>query len=141
MTTAENIAIAELVVYIPIALLTLLVIFRHGFHKQLGWIYLSIFSGIRIAGAIMEILSIKSPDNENDREWAIILQSVGLSPLLLATLGLLKRMLVSLPLLLTVLRKRISGTDMAKVVMKQLLEFLPIPCHRETFFCNYQASL
>lgn len=96
MTTAENIAIAELVVYIPIALLTLLVIFRHGFHKQLGWIYLSIFSGIRIAGAIMEILSTKNPNNENDREWAIILQSVGLSPLLLATLGLLKRMLVPL---------------------------------------------
>jgi hypothetical protein len=90
--TAEHIAIAELVIYIPVTLLAIFVVFRHGFHKQLGWIYLCIFGVIRIAGAIMEVLSTKNPDNDNDKEWAIILQSVGLSPLLLSTLGLLKRM-------------------------------------------------
>ncbi|KAJ5396323.1 uncharacterized protein N7487_010626 [Penicillium crustosum] len=42
-------------------------------------------------GAIMEILSTKNPNNANYKEWAVILQSVGLSPLLLSTLGLLKR--------------------------------------------------
>ncbi|KAJ6032056.1 hypothetical protein N7540_002788 [Penicillium herquei] len=89
--TAEHIAIAELVIYIPVTLLTIVVVLRHGFHKQLGWIYLSIFGVIRIAGAIMEVLSTNHPDNTNDKEWAIILQSVGLSPLLLSTLGLLKR--------------------------------------------------
>ncbi|KAJ6103639.1 hypothetical protein N7486_003861 [Penicillium sp. IBT 16267x] len=89
--TAEHIAIAELVIYIPVTLLAIFVVFRHGFHKQLGWIYLCIFGIIRIAGAIMEILSTKTPDNENDKEWALILQSIGLSPLLLSTLGLLKR--------------------------------------------------
>lgn len=94
--TAEGIAIAELVVYIPIALLAIFVVFRHGFHRQLGWIYLCIFCGIRIGGSIMEILSSKHPDNANDKEWATILQSVGLSPLLLSTLGLLKRMSVRL---------------------------------------------
>ncbi|KAJ5637059.1 hypothetical protein N7490_006938 [Penicillium lividum] len=90
--TAEHIAIAELVIYIPVTLLSIFVVFRHGFHKQLGWIYLCIFGAIRIAGAIMEILSNKHPDNANDKEWALILQSVGLSPLLLSTLGLLKRL-------------------------------------------------
>lgn len=93
--TAEHIAIAELVIYIPVTLLAIFVVFRHGFHKQLGWIYLCIFGVIRIAGAIMEVLSNKHPDNANDKEWALILQSVGLSPLLLSTLGLLKRMCVT----------------------------------------------
>ncbi|KAJ5725464.1 uncharacterized protein N7483_006821 [Penicillium malachiteum] len=91
--TSEHIAIAELVIYIPVTLVTILVVLRHGFHKQLGWIYLSIFGVIRIAGAIMEILSTNHPDNANDKEWALILQSVGLSPLLLSTLGLLKRII------------------------------------------------
>ncbi|KAL3470776.1 hypothetical protein BJX99DRAFT_250981 [Aspergillus californicus] len=91
VVTAEQVAIAELAVYIPIAFVTIWVVFRHGFHKQLGWIYLSIFSVVRIAGAIMQIESHNHPDNSSDKEWATILQSVGLSPLLLATLGLLKR--------------------------------------------------
>ncbi|CAI7630901.1 unnamed protein product [Penicillium glandicola] len=91
IVTAEHIAIAELIIYIPTALLTIWVVLRHGFHRQLGWIYLSIFSGIRVGGAVMEILSTKNPNNANDKEWAVILQSVGLSPLLLSTLGLLKR--------------------------------------------------
>ncbi|KAJ5385848.1 hypothetical protein N7509_008389 [Penicillium cosmopolitanum] len=89
--TAEHLAIAELVVYIPILLLAIFVVFRHGFYKQLGWIYLCIFGAIRVVGSIMEILSVKNPDNSSDKEWATILQSVGLSPLLLSTLGLLKR--------------------------------------------------
>jgi hypothetical protein len=92
--TLEGIAIAELVVYIPTALVTILVVLRHGFRKQLGWIYLCIFSGFRIAGAVMEISSTMNPQNLNDKEWAVILQSVGISPLLLSTLGLLKRMFV-----------------------------------------------
>jgi hypothetical protein len=89
--SAEHVAIAELVVYIPTALLTIWVVLRHGIHKQLGWVYLAIFSGIRIAGSILEIQSVHNPTNSDDQEWALILQSVGLSPLLLSTLGLLKR--------------------------------------------------
>ncbi|KAB5582950.1 hypothetical protein GE09DRAFT_1181850 [Coniochaeta sp. 2T2.1] len=89
--TAESVAIAELVVYIPTALVTIWVVLRHGTHKQLGWIYLAIFCGIRIAGSVFEILSHNNPSNSSDEEWALILQSVGLSPLLLSTLGLLKR--------------------------------------------------
>ncbi|KAJ5970117.1 uncharacterized protein N7479_000035 [Penicillium vulpinum] len=91
VVTTEHVAIAELIIYIPTALLSIWVVICHGFHKQLGWVYLSIFSAIRVGGAVMEILSTKNPNNANDKEWALILQSVGLSPLLLSTLGLLKR--------------------------------------------------
>jgi hypothetical protein len=94
IVTRENIAIAELVIYAPVALISLFVVLKHGFHRQLGWIYLFILSGIRIAGGVMEILSHNNPSNTNYEEWAVILQSVGLSPLLLSSLGLLKRMFV-----------------------------------------------
>ncbi|KAL4779040.1 hypothetical protein BJX76DRAFT_365650 [Aspergillus varians] len=89
--TGEHVAIAELVIYIPIALVTIFVVFRHGFHKQLGWIYLLIFCVVRVAGAILQILSHKNPDDSKEKEWAAILSSVGLSPLILASLGFLKR--------------------------------------------------
>ncbi|KAK0122055.1 hypothetical protein ONS95_010319 [Cadophora gregata] len=88
--TEEAIAYAEICVYVPVFLLTLIVVFRHGFKKQLGWIYLAIFCVIRIAGAGFKIQEAKSP-NKTNTEWAGILQSVGLSPLLMASLGLLKR--------------------------------------------------
>ena len=92
--TEEVIAIVELCIYIPIFPLALIVIFRHGWKKQLGWIYLAIFCLVRIAGAGFKIASVKYPDNSTDLEWSAILQSVGLSPLLMATMGLLKRMSV-----------------------------------------------
>jgi hypothetical protein len=94
VSTSEGIAYAEICVYIPIFILTIIVVFRHGFQKQLGWIYLAIFCIVRIAGAGFKIESAHHPTNSTDVEWAAILQSVGLSPLLMASLGLLKRMSV-----------------------------------------------
>jgi hypothetical protein len=91
ISTPEAIAIAELCVYSPIFLLTFVIVFRHGFKRQSGWVYLAIFCIVRIAGAALKILSAKRPQSIDDAEWAAILQSVGLSPLLLTTLGLLKR--------------------------------------------------
>lgn len=93
----KAIAIAEIGVYIPTFICTLIVVFRHGFKKQAGWIYLAVFCAIRMAGAGFKIASTNDPTNKTDIEWAAILQSVGLSPLLLASLGLLKRVLVIFP--------------------------------------------
>ena len=91
ISTQEAIAIAEICVYTPIFLLTVIIVFRHGFKRQSGWIYLAIFCLVRIAGAAFKIESAENPHDKDDAEWAAILQSVGLSPLLLASLGLLKR--------------------------------------------------
>jgi hypothetical protein len=91
VSTDEGIAIAELCVYIPIFILTVVVMIRHGFQRQFGWIYLAIFCIIRLAGAGFKIESVHHPTNRTDIEWSAILQSVGLSPLLMASLGLLKR--------------------------------------------------
>jgi len=91
VSTQEGIAYAELCVYIPVFVLTVIVVIRHGFQKQLGWIYLAVFCLVRLAGAGFEIAKAHNPDNKTDIEWGAILQSVGLSPLLMASLGLLKR--------------------------------------------------
>jgi hypothetical protein len=91
VSTEEGIAIAEICVYIPVFILTVVVVFRHGFKRQAGWIYLAIFCVIRIAGAGFKIAQTQNPTNKTDIKWAAILDSVGLSPLLLATIGLLKR--------------------------------------------------
>jgi hypothetical protein len=93
MAVREAIAIVELIVYIPALLTTLAVLFKHGFQKQLGWIYLLIFTIVRIAGAVFEILHNSNKSNNTYTEWAFILQSVGISPLLLASFGLLKRVI------------------------------------------------
>jgi hypothetical protein len=91
VATKEGIAIAELAMYIPALIFAIIIVIRLGFHRQLGWIYLAILSGIRIAGAIFEILREHSPTNATYIEWAAILQSIGLAPLILASMGLLKR--------------------------------------------------
>jgi hypothetical protein len=93
VAAAEGIAYGELVVYIPVFFLTLIVVFRHGFKREMGWIYLAIFCIVRIVGAIFKIEASHHPDSKTDIEWATILQSVGLSPLLMASLGLLKRII------------------------------------------------
>lgn len=54
------------------------------------------FSLIRIIGAALGIAAAdkNSSGNDGDLEWSAILGSIGISPLLLASLGLLKRMYV-----------------------------------------------
>ena len=87
----ENIAIAELAVYIPSIILAIAIIFKHGFAKGRAWIYLIVFCGLRIASAAIEILSVKHPTSRDDATWAAILGSIGLSPLFLVATGLLRR--------------------------------------------------
>lgn len=92
----ENIAIAELAVYIPSVALAIGIIFGHGFSEGRPWIYLILFCGLRIASAILGILSAKNPANRDDATWTAILGSIGLSPLFLVASGLLRRVYVYL---------------------------------------------
>jgi len=90
--TEKIIAIFELGAYIPIMNVLLVIIFRHGtWRKQFGWIFLIYFSSIRIVGGVLELLSVSHPDHTGEVKTAIILQAVGLSPLLVASLLFLKR--------------------------------------------------
>lgn len=91
LSEKEDIAIAELAVYIPCIILAMAIIFRHGFSKGRPWIYLILFCGLRIASAALEVLSANNPTSREDATWAAILGSIGLSPLFLVASGLLSR--------------------------------------------------
>ncbi|KIM92770.1 hypothetical protein OIDMADRAFT_139056 [Oidiodendron maius Zn] len=81
-----KLALAEVVIYVPVGLLCIFNNVRHGFQKAAGWIYLTIFAIIKIAASIMTI-QIEQGKDANLATTAAILSSVALSPLLSATLS------------------------------------------------------
>ncbi|TGO66827.1 hypothetical protein BOTNAR_0053g00200 [Botryotinia narcissicola] len=91
VSTEKRIAYAEIIAYAIALPMAIFVIFSQSFKKKLGWVYIGLFSVVRIAGAMFELRSIHNPANTSDAKWSIILQSVGLSPLFMATYGLLSR--------------------------------------------------
>ena len=88
-----GVSIGELVVYSPALLIAIYLSIRHGFGRSAGWMFLIIFCLARIIGAAMQLATISSPTNTGLYTGYAILQNVGLSPLMLATLGLLSRLL------------------------------------------------
>jgi hypothetical protein len=91
MHARDIVAAIELAVYIPAAIVAVIICVRHGFNRSSGWIYTLILCIVRIAGAACQVLSHQ--DHSNGLiEAEIIIDSIGLSQLLLATLGLLSRL-------------------------------------------------
>jgi hypothetical protein len=85
------VSVAELVMYIPAGIISLIICGRHGFRRSTGWIYTFILCLVRVVGAICQILTY-SNQSTNLIDATIIIDSIGISPLLLATLGLLSRL-------------------------------------------------
>ena len=110
MDPREGLSVANLVFYIPCLFIAGWVSFRHGFNRQSGWIFILLLALIRIIGSICQIVSESSPGESIDEAW-IILSSVGLSPLMLAMLGLLARVYATL---LAILPK--TSTDILQVI-------------------------
>lgn len=86
----DTIAVVELVFYIPFSFVSAFVCFRHGFSRSSGWLYTLILCLIRVIGGILQFVS-HNDHSTGLLQTIMILDSVGLSPLLLATLGLLSR--------------------------------------------------
>ena len=86
----KTVSIIELIVYIPTLFLATIVTFRLGWKKSSGWTYTTILCLLRVVGAICQLVSIHHPSHELI-ETTLIIDFVGLSPLLFATLGLLSR--------------------------------------------------
>jgi hypothetical protein len=87
----HGITILEIIVYTPTLFLALWMAFHHGFKKSSGWYFFNIFSLARIVGAACYLATIQSPSNVNLYiAWAVC-TSIGLSPLILACIGLLSR--------------------------------------------------
>ena len=94
-SSREVTAIAKLPIYTPLFTASLYVNIRQGFSFLLGWYFLVVFCAIRVTGSALQVVSIKNPTNIGDAIGAAILQSIGISLLLLACIGLLRRACVN----------------------------------------------
>jgi hypothetical protein len=91
VTYSDGIAIYKLIYYSPCLFASIYVAWTHGFSKNSGWIFLTIFCIIRLIGASAQIATIGNPGDQTAITVALITSELGLSPLLLASLGLLSR--------------------------------------------------
>lgn len=90
ITVSNGFAIWQLIVYIVALPISIWVSACHGFLKSSGWVFLSIFCIIRIISSASQLATISSP-SETAEAISLITGLLGLSPLLLATLGILSR--------------------------------------------------
>ncbi|KAJ5513815.1 hypothetical protein N7463_003367 [Penicillium fimorum] len=87
----HGISILEIAVYSPTLFLALWMSFHHGFKKSSGWFFFILFCLARIVGSACYLATIQYPSTVNLYiAWAVC-TSLGLSPLLLACIGLLSR--------------------------------------------------
>ncbi|KAL1964396.1 hypothetical protein VTN77DRAFT_6954 [Rasamsonia byssochlamydoides] len=86
----DVISIIELVVYFPSLFIAIFVASRHGFSRSSGWIFLVLFTLVRIIGACASLATI-SNQSVGLYITAAICSSVGLSPLIMTNVGLLSR--------------------------------------------------
>ncbi|ORY63533.1 uncharacterized protein BCR38DRAFT_458644 [Pseudomassariella vexata] len=96
LTEQNNISIAEICFYTLSLFLAIWLSTRHGFGRSAGWFYLIMFSLARIIGASLQLATISQPRNISLYIGAATLANVGLSPLILAQLGLIGRALASI---------------------------------------------
>jgi hypothetical protein len=92
----NGVSIAEIVVYVPALFIAAFLAIRHGLGQNSGWLFLIIFCLARIIGPSMQLAETSDPFNQSLYTGSAILQNVGLSPLMLATIGLLSRLLDSI---------------------------------------------
>ena len=85
-----GVSVFELIYYFPALVIAVLVCHRHGFGRSSGWIFTLILCLIRIIGACCQLATYHS-ETKGLYKAVIILDSIGISPLLLGTLGLLSR--------------------------------------------------
>lgn len=99
VTLTDGLAIWQLIYYVGALGCSLWVSAHHGFMKSSGWIFLTIFSIIRVISCSSQIATISANSN-TPVTVAVIAGFFGLSPLLLATLGIVSRV-YALPFLLS----------------------------------------
>jgi hypothetical protein len=83
----KSLAIATLIINLILIQPVTFILWKHGKRGLLGWLYLQLLCAIRVIGNGIEIHVLDTPNS--DPTTALVLSSVGLSPLLLAAAGVL----------------------------------------------------
>jgi len=85
-----KLAAAQIGFYAPIVVFTIILVWRYAFRRDAGWLFLFIFSSVRLAeGALILAGELVAQPKVDLFIAAYILQAVGLAPLFLATIGFL----------------------------------------------------
>lgn len=92
----NGVSIGEIAFYVPALIIAVILAIVHGFGRNSGWFFLITFSLARIVGPCFQLATIHDPTNTDLYTGAAILQSIGLSPLMLTALGLLSRVVSSI---------------------------------------------
>jgi hypothetical protein len=82
MNPASTLSTAQLAIYAVLSLPTIYNLYRHGKRGLLGWLYLLVFCVLRMTGSG---IFLSNPASSG----AIVILNIGLSPLLLAMLGIM----------------------------------------------------
>lgn len=93
LTELNGIAIAQICFFVPSLAVAIFLASRHGFGRSAGWLYLILFSTVRILGAALELATINDPTSIGLAVGAFTLQSIGLAPLILVMLASVGRVL------------------------------------------------
>ena len=92
LNPSEQLAVAEVAIYAILVIPSIYVLFKHGWQGLNGWIFLVGFCMLRIIGCALQISDDKKDSNSTT---PAIISGVGLSPLVLAFIGILHESLVT----------------------------------------------
>ncbi|PWY92277.1 hypothetical protein BO70DRAFT_357409 [Aspergillus heteromorphus CBS 117.55] len=87
MTPSESLAAANLGFYAIVSLPALYCFIMHGKHGLAAWVYVLAMCGLRLAG---NAISLHAYEHNQVSTVAAIINGIGLSPLLIAAMGLLR---------------------------------------------------
>jgi prolipoprotein diacylglyceryltransferase len=90
LDSTTRLAIAELIIYIFLLPLTFFLLIRHGKRGILGWLFLAVFCILRIISSALQIREYNQVSHgKPSTTTAGIVNSVGVSPLLLSVAGII----------------------------------------------------
>lgn len=89
--SAHGLTVATLIIYIILLKPVTYCFWKHGKHGFLGWMYVSLLCMLKIVGSAIQ-LSADAQGTTNTA--ALIINNIGLSPLLLAAAGILHELYV-----------------------------------------------
>lgn len=88
---SEVVSIVSLAIYVPLLFPTIYLVIKHGSSRSSGWFYLILFCLLRVIGSAVSIYAALNPSDVTAVTWGIAISGVALSPLLWASMGLLRR--------------------------------------------------
>lgn len=113
--TYDAVSVALLGMYTIFFVGAILLCLKHGFRKSAGWRYLLVLALVRIIGSCLRLATLSSPTNQGLYIGWMVLNGLGLGPLILILLGLLSRSFESM---------RRNGHDIVKPVFHRAIQVL-----------------